>query len=246
MQKNKHLSPTWFLNEPIDYEHKQYVLMDYLQNVRENFGRMILFPQLIELKYQYSNLESFLKSREIIIGSMAKIKAIDLKRMEIVYDFPEDSEEMKEIVSIIQWSLPKIEKTFKEGRFLFAHVEESLEMNYIGVIPEKYINEGFIFVRMGTETTLHIYEYKIRNVLDPHHENKKMLLKKIDSFDFISGDNYENSKMKICERTKQSNPLFLCIESKEIFPLEETLLPVIQRLAIDKINKDYVAKKIKQ
>jgi len=244
MSKNKHLSSTWFIDSPLDLEYKQYVLLDYLQDVKNNFEQMKLFPYIMDLKYQYSNLESFLKSREIIIGSMAKIKSADLRRMELVYEFPEDSKEMTEIVSIIEWSLPKIEKLFKEGRFLFMHVEESLELNYIGIIPEKYTKEGFIFIRQREESEVHVYEYRIKNILDPGLENKKMILKRIDSFDFLTKDNYENSKAKICERTNQLNPLFLCIESKEIFPLEETLIPVIQRMAVDKISKDYSTQKV--
>ena len=243
MANKKHLSPTWFMSNPVDLEHKQYILMDYLQSVQNNFNKTKLFPYIMDLKYHYTSLESFLTKREIIVNRLSKIKGIDLERMELVYEYPEDNENLQEIVDIATWSMPIIEKTFKEGRFLYMYVEECINLSYIGIIPDNYHKEGFLFIRQTNEIIVDVYEYKVKAIMDAN--GNKITIKKIDSFDFLSKDNYEIVKMKIAAKSgNNDNPIFICVETIENIPLKETLLPILQSMIMEKLEKDYVIERV--
>lgn len=50
------LSNNWFLEDPLDIEHKQYILLSYLNNIRKEFKDNKLYPFLAELVYHYDIL----------------------------------------------------------------------------------------------------------------------------------------------------------------------------------------------
>jgi hypothetical protein len=40
----KSISPIWFLKEPIDPEHKEYVLLDYLKEISKGLNEENCYP----------------------------------------------------------------------------------------------------------------------------------------------------------------------------------------------------------
>ena len=42
----KNLSTIWFIKEPIDIEHKEYVLLDYLKSISKNINSKNCYPIL--------------------------------------------------------------------------------------------------------------------------------------------------------------------------------------------------------
>ena len=43
------LETNWLIQEPIDLEHKQYVMMDYISKVNKDFDEFKLYPSFQEL-----------------------------------------------------------------------------------------------------------------------------------------------------------------------------------------------------
>ena len=61
------LPSDWFLQRPIDFEHKQYVLSSLLVKVEEALSRGELYPYFTELSLHMASIGSFLKNNSYYI-----------------------------------------------------------------------------------------------------------------------------------------------------------------------------------
>jgi len=106
----------WFCQTPLDFEHKNYLLLQYLKSIDDSYSSHILSPYLLwteklvfELK-DFTNKSSFLESslrREMI--------SIDLLRMKIIRKDIEKNDEIKIIFEIVDYSTPLLESKIKLG-----------------------------------------------------------------------------------------------------------------------------------
>jgi hypothetical protein len=86
---DKKLSPIWFIEKNIDFEYQKYILLDYLQYVDSMFDNGLLYPVLSEIEYHQKNLESFIKTRELIVSGTRELKGFDFEKMTLMYDTPQ-------------------------------------------------------------------------------------------------------------------------------------------------------------
>jgi len=149
------LNSNWFTESPLDFEHKKWTLLAYIQNVHKNFGDKTIFPYLSDIRFHLTNLEKLKNTREIFLKK--ELKGIDWEKLTLLYDIPECSPEMKELDRIVNWSYPRLQKMDKLGRILWNEIENKLSVKYYGIWtnPEK---EGNILL----ETPILTYEYKYK------------------------------------------------------------------------------------
>lgn len=106
-----YLPITWYIEPPIDFEHKQYILFAYLQSVDESFLKKILSPHYLYLNKILNELNSF----KIIIHEaderIEKSKYIFFSN-EIQYKHDEYVDEIKDI---IDFSIPQIQSRIIVG-----------------------------------------------------------------------------------------------------------------------------------
>ena len=57
----KNLQPYWFLQNPIDAEHKYYVLMDFLQSVEKDLDQKKYSEQIQKITRVYNDIKNFQK-----------------------------------------------------------------------------------------------------------------------------------------------------------------------------------------
>jgi hypothetical protein len=109
---NELLSLTWFIESPIDFEHKQYLLFAYLQRVESNFLLKKLSPHLLHLEKLSDELLGFESSFELIRKDFDKNRYIyfDNHKLE-----GENNEIILEVREIVNFSLPQIEPRIKMG-----------------------------------------------------------------------------------------------------------------------------------
>jgi hypothetical protein len=109
---NELLSLTWFIESPIDFEHKQYLLFAYLQRVESNFLLKKLSPHLLHLEKLSDELVGFESSFELIRKDFDKNRYIyfDNHKLE-----GENNEIILEVREIVNFSLPQIEPRIKMG-----------------------------------------------------------------------------------------------------------------------------------
>lgn len=105
---------TWYIESPIDFEHKQYVLLSYLQTVDGSFIDKKLSPHLLHMERMISEMVNFKESFSDIK------KRFDKER----YIFFEDNSKIEgeknhlveEIIEIVEFSLPQVETRLKLGK----------------------------------------------------------------------------------------------------------------------------------
>src|SRR5580700_10614835 len=101
------LSETWFIEGYIDFELQKYRLLAYLNDVKRSFNETKLYPQLSDIVFHYNNLLAFQNNKKFIQDLFPKkIEALDMRKLEIVYErMLADSELMLELEHITQYSL---------------------------------------------------------------------------------------------------------------------------------------------
>lgn len=108
------LSSTWYCEEPIDFEHKQYIILGYLQKVDSLYLKKIVSPHLLFLEKMAIDMELFK-------GNLNAFK-FEVTKNDYVYLFDKKTDlrnpHLNEVIDIIDYSLPLIKLRVENGRFL--------------------------------------------------------------------------------------------------------------------------------
>jgi hypothetical protein len=223
------LSPDWFIEYPVDCEHKKWILLAALRDVKHDFDNRILYPHLPDIKYHIQNLEKWSTTRELYIKK--ELKGFDFEKMTLIYDTPENSPEMSELDDITKYSISMFKKAFNFGKDIWREVESQMKWYTIGIIPQ-YKQEGFIMLRTGKE--VRVYRYGLNSVILDSIPNSDISFTEISKEEYGLGV-YESLKLKLMRETDLPAPLTLAIES-EYYPIDLTLLPIIKTIAVNKIK----------
>lgn len=167
------LEPTWFVQTPLDFEHKKWILLAYLQDIQKKFESQIISPYLMDLYSHLSNLEKWKSVRELILKK--EVKGLDWERLTLIYDLPECSPEMEELDRIVDWAYPRLQQIQKMGRILWSEIEKNFIVRYHGLwlSPDR---EGSMLIE--TPILSHVYQYTISPIIS----NEQISLQKIESF----------------------------------------------------------------
>jgi hypothetical protein len=114
----------WYIEPPIDFEHKQYVLLSYLQRVDSSFMKKKLSPHLLNLekirnelnyfKITYKDVKLTLeKHKYIYFDDNSKIKGLD-------------NDLLFEIIEIIDFSIPQIDTRIDLGKKILIRNKQLL------------------------------------------------------------------------------------------------------------------------
>lgn len=115
---------TWYIESPIDFEHKQYVLFAYLQKVDQSFFFKNLSPHLLHMETMVKELYSFKDSFNNIK------KSFDRERYIFFKDNPkligEDNNLVYEIREIVEFSIPQVECRILTGNKILEKTRQVL------------------------------------------------------------------------------------------------------------------------
>jgi len=156
------LKQNWLTDGLIDFEYKKYVLLAYLNEVKENFDLQKLYPFLSDLVFHYQNLQLLKNNKKILYENFPKsLTKADFKKLKLSYKLViEDDKMMKELEEIVGYSLPLFQNALNEGKDIYEYVESKVEITPIGVTPI-YADEGYMLVDQKDESLLMIYRYQI-------------------------------------------------------------------------------------
>jgi hypothetical protein len=233
------LSNDWLTQGLIDFEYKKYVLLAYLQTVKKSFGKVELYPFLADLVFHYRNLVAVKENKALIRESFPKELSLEeIKRLELRYrELVDDDRIMDELESIIDFALPKIENSLKEGTVIYEYVESNLEISPVGVTP-LYANEGYLFVTQPPEKETNVYRYQVSIFEDSKEQLRSLNTQFIESVDKSILNTYERIKLDLIRRYRDlPNPAAFLMLSKLKVPFSETLMPVAKRLFVKHISQ---------
>lgn len=227
----KTLSDTWFAEGYIDFELKRYRLLAYLQKIETVFSENKLYPQLSDLIFHYNNLLALKWNKSSLERQFPKqLSQVDLQRITLLYEkLVNDNELIEELESIVSYGIKKMEYSIKSGKQIYDYVEDQLEIIPIGLVPLQR-EEGYLFLMNGQERETRVYEYRM-SIFEKYQEKYRSLKTTfIGSWVRNYINTFEAIKSELIKKCKHiPNPAVFSAVTKNTFPFEETLLPIVKR-----------------
>ncbi len=233
------LSKDWLTQGLIDFEYKKYVLLAYLQSAKKAFQKVELYPFLADLVFHYRNLMSVKENKSLIREAFPKeLSQEELRKLEIRYkEIVEDDAVMSELDAIIEFAIPQVQDSLKEGSGIYEYVESQCEISPVGVTP-LYANEGYLFVTMPPEKETRVYRYQVSIFGDSQEQLRSLNTQFLERIDKSVLRPYEQIKLELVRRYRDlPNPAAFLLISKMKFPYSETLMPVAKRLFVKHISQ---------
>lgn len=233
------LSQDWLTQGLIDFEYKKYVLMAYLQTVKNSFDKVELYPFLADLVFHYRNLQALKENKTLIRESFPKELSLEeFKKLELRYrEIIEDDSIMTELETIINYSIPQIKDSLNEGSTIYEYVESQCEIAAIGVTP-LYAKEGYLFVTQPPEKETNIYRYQMSIFEGSQEQLRSLNTEFIECVEKNPLSTYERIKLDLIKKFSDlPNPAAYLILAKMKFPFSETLMPVAKRLFVKHISQ---------
>ena len=235
----KSLSTNWFIEGSIDFEHKEYILLSYLQQINQHFHANKLYPDLNDLVFHYNNLKQFKENKLMLQQAFPRrLTQADIEAVKITYEkMVKDDTLMLEIEQIISYALAKMDPALQEGREIYEFVESHLNIEVVGVMP-LYPYQGYMLLRNGDEQSTRVYEYQVTIFESKDEKYRGVNTSFLKSYTkrFIHTPEAIRTDL-IYTRKDLSNPAVYHIESDISFPLEQTLLPLAKQCLIKSISR---------
>jgi hypothetical protein len=232
------LGVNWFIEGYIDFEHKKYVLLNYLQEINRHFDKSRLYPNLADLIFHYNNLIDFKKNKTLLQQAFPqRLTQADIDAVKLTYQkIIKDDQSMQEIEHIIAYALAKMDPAIQIGKEIYDFVESQLNIDPVGIIPLMPYH-GYFSLRNGKERTNWIYEYQLTIFEGKDDKYRGINVSFIDTYERSITNTPEAIKLGLINRNKfLPNPAVYYVQSDITFPLEQTLLPVAKRCLVKYIS----------
>lgn len=226
----KVLASNWLTEGIIDFEYKKYILLDYLQDVKDNFSHFKLYPFLGDLVNHYEQLNSLSEGKKNLGEDWkTNISGIDLQNFVLEYKAKEEgSKLLDEIDDIVSFAIPQIRSSLNEGKQRYDEVESNLSIYPIGIVPN-YKDEGFILLSDNLGKTF-VYRYQLSMIELLKERYRSVKTSFVKKYDLSLVNNYYAIRNDIIEKYNEfDSPSTIVIESKLQVPIKETFLPVAKR-----------------
>lgn len=109
------LSVNWFIEPPLDFEHKNYILLDYVQKVDDAFKIQKLSPYLLYTEQILHEMNQFKQARENMRQAMRKKSLNISKKIYWIVTEVEETDEMKTVVEIVEYAVPVLQSKLTLG-----------------------------------------------------------------------------------------------------------------------------------
>jgi hypothetical protein len=233
--KNKdfELDPEWIYQDPIDFEHKKYKLLAYLQKCDKRFDELKIYPDFVELSLHLANLQSISKEKTMLT-TKKKFKSCDdeiLFKELIPKKIPKlDDAEQLEIDKTVRYSGEKIYEAFNIAKSIWTIAQDAISVQIKKNKDRLEDGMGYIYFRRRSDEKLLVWEYEIKKEAD-YELSTKAYLNLI-----FSGSSDEKTFTDIIEEKSTWNhteyfkdiPAFE-VKSSQEFPFEETFIPMMKR-----------------
>lgn len=233
------LSPNWFIEGSVDFEHKKYLILSYLQEINQHFHKSRLYPNLSDLVFHYNNLLNFKQNKSIIQKAFpVRLTQADIDAVKLTYEkMVKDDGLMQEIERIISYSLAKIDPALREGKEIFDFVESRLNIAPVGVVPLVPYH-GYLLLKNGEEKSNRVYEYQITIFEGKDDKYRGINTEFVENYMYNFINTPESIKVDLISRRRHlPNPAVYHVESDIMFPLEQTLLPVAKQSLVKFISR---------
>lgn len=230
------LSENWLTENLIDFEYKKYVLLGYLQKVKEHFNEQKLYPDFAELIAHYKNLISLKNNTSSLEKGFKKnIKGIDYKSLTLVYENVINDDSLDELKQIIAFSEPLLIDELKNGKSIFDFAEQHIATDHIGILPI-YKKEGYFILYPFQSKTVYVYNYELSKFNLLQQEVYGLNSSYFNTYNISLSQTIDKIKLDIIDINPQlPNPAVYLFKANAPLPNDETFLPIAKRLLYKKL-----------
>lgn len=150
----KNIESTWFLKSPIDAEHKQYVLLDFLKGVNKEIRKDNIYQPIRKV---FTLIKDLRLMEEILRGKNIHIQNLPTKEREIIQEFNAlelTKEEKEELFNIIQLSLNCLYRYAELGASIWKKLENRISVYNLNQ-EIKNPESGILMVRNMATDEIH-------------------------------------------------------------------------------------------
>jgi hypothetical protein len=224
----------WLFQEPIDFEHKQYVLLSYIQKLDKQLQNLKLYPNFQQVSLHLASLNLIIEKKQYLTLNRSlktvddEILISDLLSNNIPL-FTNDQE--FEINKICEYSNIIIKDYFNRSKALWEISNDSISINPI--FNSKNINpkEGLFFIENNGNT--HLYEFIIKKIKKGVVESKCVIKNICISKESDIENIIINVKSPLIKNINDINYrkklIIFKVHHNDQFPFKETLLPISKR-----------------
>lgn len=233
-KKNKNnfmLDTDWLIQQPIDFEHKKYILLSYLQKIDKLLEENKLYPHFTEISLHLASIQTLIKEG-VTLYTEKKFDSVDdellLKDLMVKPVKKLSDKEIVELEKIVKFAATKF--------FDFFNVIKSYWNIYYDCISfslrknKKNVNLGYGFFTFDSKTgERYVWEYNI-DIMDLKNNEYKLKFNLIysDKKGNLTIQQILNNFSKMEKEQIKIAPIFSMKTSNE-FPLNETMLPIFKR-----------------
>lgn len=233
------LDSDWLFQGVLDAEQKQYILLDYFQKLNKYFDEMKIYPMFIELSLHLGNVQTLLNQDKILYTDKIftsnddELMLNDLKIKDIPVLADEEMVEYKKLLKIIQ---PQLYDYFNFAKSLWTVVYDSIDIKVKKNRENLKSKSGFFFYIRND--VLYIWKYIIKRGYKVKNQTKTILevVYKGKQGELTIQDIISKFSKTYEKNQEEKSPIFE-MNCSEIFPLEETLLPIFKRKIMSYINQ---------
>jgi hypothetical protein len=221
-----------------DVERTQYKILGGLQRAQEAFEEKRVYPHLGRLVKLHGALVSILEQTEDFRSpSTGRVSGIDWDEKTVTYEWPElEGTEMAVVEDLIRWALPHFRDAIEEGKAVYEHVEDNLELETVGIMPS-YVQEGYLMVPHQEDRALHVLRYTL-SIIEGEGETHRALKTthcKTVPQESVDVDPSTIKLELLEERRDLPNPATYFSNVDLHVPYQETLLPVVKRRLVRRL-----------
>lgn len=227
----KRLSKNWFFEGLVDFEYKQYQLLDYFQEVQKHFSRVELYPPFSDLIFHYENLNDYLSGKQSLSQKFPKsISGLDPEAGKIVYEeVSEEGPVLEEVESIISYSIPLFQRHLEEGKEIYELIASNIDISSVGLLP-LYRDEGYLLLLQGQQAEVKAFQYQISIFKNAGDQFRSIRTEYIHTFPWTISKSFESIKQELIRYHQVlPNPATFRILSEMEVPEKAAFLPVAKR-----------------
>lgn len=234
----KKLETNWLTDGLIDFEYKKYLLLAYLEGVKEEFGAKRLYPVFSDLIMHYNNLQQVKEHKKLVYEQFPqRISRADFQKLEMVYQkIVEDDETMREIEDIVQFAAPKFDYVLQSGKEIYDYIENNLEISPVGITP-LYKDAGYLFLEEYSGSETRVYEYQMSIFENTYETDRGIKTLLVDTVRRGIVNTYEHMKVSLVRQNQHlPNPATFVIVAKVPCPFDQSLLPIAKRSLVKYVS----------
>ena len=228
------LDSNWLTENHIDFEYKKYMVLGYMQDVKNHYERNELYPTLADVIAHYKNLKQIKdNANSIKQGFQKEVTGIDWQKMELIRKKENISDNLfQELELIIDFAMPLFADKINTGKKMYDDIAQNLSLSMVGIAPLRK-EEGYLIINTNNQKEVYVYQYGF-SVLHNTHENMKQLLTEyVSTYTYSINNTFEKIKQDLIYTRKDlPNPAVYAIKSKIAAPFNQTLLPIAKRFFI--------------